>query len=360
MRRFFLICLALFAVCLSATQTSVTKITASTDNPLVSRITITLSEKTAWSHTVDRSKHQLIITLQNCELAAPSPSGIDNNNLISSVTFAGSPSYLKIIVTVNGPFLLETSSAENPFRIFLDIFAYHDPYTYEDYLAQTRFYEQTEQWDAAAKEYAIMMRHYPKQTDGYYLWALTLLRSNKPEEAKTKLRLVSTDSKYYPAAQAALIKLENNEPAEAILNEAQRFTTHPLSQASEKSNPDTVLTQSAACGSGTLPSSDKKRYSILFSLPLWFWLLVLIILAVLFLIIIDIALKGKERKNTAATLSKIGIVYDAGKQDLVVRLLERGWQENEIARELLLTEPEADFYIRRGKKIIKRKKHRRE
>jgi hypothetical protein len=383
MKRYLMIFLVIGFLQILAAQVVIKQITATNDNPIVSRVTITLSEKTEWSYTVETNKHAAIVSIKNCSDDNPTIRGMSNNKVLAGISLDGNAAYRKVNLTLNGPFLIEKSSAENPFRIIIDLFAFKRNYTFDERLAQAKFYEQTGQLTTASKEYSKTMQAFPQNTDGYYGWANVLIKRDRPETAKAKLRLVAKDSGSYSAAQSLLAKLEGKAPLETVPESPDQPVSNTTPQVAEQPPAESIRIVSQP-HTGTPIEVNPEEIKIRFfsfqtffgkswkefcqtpimlklrSLPIWFWIIVIIILALLILILLDYLLNHKRRGKTAKVKKSNLLAGDAIKQGMVIKLLENGWDVKEIARELMLSLSETQLYVKQGKRIIKRKKQRSE
>lgn len=359
--------LALFAGLLAA-QNKVEQIAVSHDNPIVTRVAMTLTQKTKWSHSVDTDKHQVTVTIEDCDASTPLIGGLSNNKLVTKIDLMNKYNGGVVVLTLSGPFFIETTSVDNPYKIVLDLFVYKKTYSYQDLLNQALFYEKSGYYVKAAKQYSKMQKDYPQNAETNYYWGNLLLKQRKTDSAITKLKLVPSTSKFYQAAQKSLQKLNAAdseipipvaEPVAVtdsvpVVRDSVIVPVQPLkiTQVSGKFKFFSFKTFFGVTWGEFLTS---KFMMALFALPIWFWIIIGVVLIIIVLVIFDVIhFRKLHRKNRTPKPKKTKQI-DQVKLEMVSKLLENGWQEYEIARELLLTPKEVHQYIREGKKNLSQK-----
>jgi len=347
---------------LISAQVLIQKIVASNDNPMVSRVAITLSEKTEWSYTIDKDTHVVKVTIKNCDVDNPSVSGISSSNLVSSIDLLNNMNNGLVVFTLNGPFFIETMSVENPFKIVLDLFVYKKTYTFQEQLSQAAFYEKSNMWTKANRQYQNMQRDFPQNLDLNYYWGNLLIRQKKYDSAKNKLLTVPESSGFYRSAQLSLAKLENKDTQQTEQTKSEISDRDSANTTVEKAPvvPTTVLIEErkpfrffdfqTIFGQSTYKQGWFIFVSKLEALPIWFWLVFLVVLAIVILVVFDIVhvrkQYGKKKKSKAPKIK----ADNTARMEIIMKLLNAGWQEEEIARELLVSIKEVKLYITQGKK----------
>jgi TolA-binding protein len=356
--------LALFAVLLAA-QNKVEQIAVSYDNPIVSRVAMTLTQKTKWTYSVDTDNHQVTVTIEDCDASSPLIGGLSNSKLVTKIDLLNKYNAGVVVLTLSGPFYIETTSVDNPYKIVLDLFVYKKTYSYQDLLNQALFYEKSGYYAKAAKQYAKMQTDYPQNKDTNYYWGNLLLKQRKTDKAIEKLKLVPTDSKFYKTAQTSLQKLEVTDSeipvpvAEPVAitdsvpadKDSLVVPVQPL-KITQVSGKFKFLSFKTFFGVTWGEFLTSKFMLALFALPIWFWIIVGVVLIIIVLVIFDVLHLKKLRRKNRPPKAKKSKQLDQVKVEMVVKLLEHGWQEYEISRELLLTPKEVHQYIREGKKAI--------
>lgn len=367
--------------CIVQAQVVVDKIDVSYDNPVVTRVAIALSKEASWTYTIDKDQHVVNVSIKDCNVANPIVSGSNKSNLVSDIKLSNNESYGLIAVTLSGPFYIETLTVDNPFKIVLDLFAYKKVYSYQDLLYQAIFYEKSGMYTKASKQYTIMQSNYPKMPDTNYYWGNLYIKQRRPDKAKDKLSAVPQESQFYKQAQTALAKLEGNtaadikkvEPvvAQDVKKEAPSIEeTLPIkADSNESSDTIPIVPHRVRLKHKPFKFFDLKTFLqrnsqkianskfIIFinSLPFWFWIIVFVALAIVVLVIFDVIhVRRKMGVNKTAKKTKFSSQNPA-KLNMIVKLLEQGWKEKEIAREMQMTPKEAHIYIKQGKKIYAKK-----
>ncbi len=364
MKKTIIIILLLLASALLLAQNKVEQIAVSYDNPVVTRVAITPSQKTTWSYSVDKDKHTVTVKVTDCDVSSPLIGGLSNSKLVTDIDLLNKYNAGEIILGLSGPFFIETMTVDKPFKIVLDLFVYKKVYSYQELLYQANFYEKSGFYAKAAKQYAQMLRDYPQNKDTNYYWGNLLLKQGKNESAIAKLQAVPQTSKFYQAAQKSLTKLnaasdevpipvDNTPiPIDTAVVDTTRFVApvKPLNIV-DKSQKFSIFSFKTLFGVNWDEFVSSKFMLQLFALPIWFWLIILVVLIIIVLVIFDVMHFRKTRKKKSKPGRKVKQGdLDPEKLDLVAKLLQKNWQEPEIARELLLTAKEAHKYIKQARK----------
>jgi len=372
MKRYVLLAVILGCLGLLVAQTTIEKIDVSFDNPVVTRVAIAVSAKSDWTYTVDKDYHLLYITVKNCTPGSPIVSGLNKNNLIKDINFIESTINGLVVLTLDKPFYIETMTVDNPFKIVVDLFVYKQAYSYKDLLDQAAFYEKSRKWNAANKQYSKMLQQYPKNSDTYYYWGNLLVRQGRIESAIEKLSMVPQSSQFFQAAQKVLAKLTGNELPVAETNiresDAQESSVSDTLISTVESSPVVekplkrkrfsynfnIFNLKNLFGNWNIGAIFSGIYAWIMSMPIWFWIIILVVLLIIVLIIIDLHRNKKLGRRVRIQKNKI-YADDSIKQGMIVKLLEHGWQENEIARELQISLKEVRLYFKKIKKDKARK-----
>lgn len=362
------VCQILISLCFSTflfAQATINKIELSTDNPMVTRVAIELSDKTEWSHSIDKDNRQVKVLIKNCDVNHPEVKGLGKSNLVSDLAQTNIGNDGNVLLTINGLFLIETMTLNNPFKIVIDLFVFKKAYSYPELLYQATFYEKSGLLNKAARIYEKMRMQFPENTDTNYYWGNLLIRQNKKIAAKEKLLAVAFDSKEYKKAQDLIAKLDGNETVEAdpiIKNVADKDTINSIGLS------DSISTLAAQKPfrkrtfhffslknilqfdfSKLVPTSFFRDIKNLSS---WFWLIIGVVALIILLVIYDI-IRIQKRKSKSRIKGKFKVKADNKiKQDLIKKLREQGWAVKEISRELMITEKETQMYIKQIKKEI--------
>ncbi len=356
-------------------QSVVDKIDVSFDNPMVTRVAIALSKDADWSYTVDKDKHLVNVVIKNCNVSNPIITGLNKSNLVSDIDLSNSNGNGLLALTLAGPFYIETLTVDNPFKIVLDLFVYKNSYSYTESHQQAIFYEKSGMYSKAGRQYAKMQSNFPDNKDTNYYWGSLYIKQRKPDKAKEKMQAVTKESQFYMQAQAMLAKLDGKElpiakKVEPVIEQEITEKPLPVIQESTKiSDQGTVIPKKVIIRhkpfkffdfrtllSGTSQKiANSKLFVLLRSLPIWFWIIVLVTLGIVALVIFDVMRlrrkEGKKRKTNKTAAQ----AQSKSKLNIVVKLLEKGWKEKEIARELQISPKEAHTLIKQGKKIYAQK-----
>jgi hypothetical protein len=336
MIRLCLILCLLISICLLTAETSLDKITVNSENLIVTRVVLSLSQKADWSYQTDTANHQINVRIRNCTSANPVAEGLQNGDLVVSVTSEIIKQDVLVKIVLSGAFYLETLHLDEPYKLVFDLFTYKSDYNYQDQLAQAVFYEKVGKWIAADKQYAQLRRDFPHEVDANFFWAKLLLKQHCFEKAKAKLEAVSSNSKFYKDAQILLTKLNDKaygEIEEALVEKPVYARAESCATPLKKST-STVL---PAKPLSNIIRDTEKTVSIKWAeLPIWAWFIVLLIVLITLLIILDWLRHHKEWKSGKVERCISFIQDDKIKSEMVRKLVANGWSETVIARELQL------------------------
>lgn len=363
MKHYVMLAVILFFGSLLMAQAMVEKVDISYDNPMVTRIVITVSQKTDWTHTIDKDYNLLYVTIKDCTPGNPIISGLNQSNLVKDVNVIESTVNGIVVLTLDKAVTVETMTLEEPFKIVADLFIAKNSYTYQELLHQANFYEKSKKWNAANRTYTKITQQYPKTFDVYYHWGNLLVRQGREESAIEKYQKLPSTSQYYNTAQKTIARLTGAEvpvaetaPAEtevAVQDTANLITipeTKAVPAASKKSLPKIKFLDFKTLFSQiSLKSTFSGALNWMLSLPIWFWIIVLVILAIVVLVLFDLSYIRKQKGITRTKKIKVK-ADDRIKQKMVSSLLLHDWKEPEIARELLITEKEVKLYTQKIKK----------
>lgn len=368
MKRYVLLALMLGCLALMMAQATIEKIEISFDNPVVTRVVISVSTKSDWTHTIDKDYNLLYVTVKDCAPGSPIVSGMAQNYMIKDVNTIESTVNGLVVLTVDKPFFVETMTLDNPFRIVTDLFVSKDTYTYQDLLNHASFYEKSKKWNAANRTYTKILQQYPRNLDTYYHWGNLLVRQGRNESAVEKYNQVPQSSQYFQASQRTIARLTGTELPESEVDIAE--TESELSDTLAAATIASPVAGTPVRPQRTISSFNIFDFKTMFSnwniggfftrifnwaksLPIWLWIIVLVILAIIDLIFFDIQRIKKQKGRIRP--QKIKIKADNSvRQGMISKLLDHGWQEPEIARELLITLKEVSLYLKKIKKEKRR------
>jgi len=346
LRQIGLIVLLLCGLCLLRAETSLDKITVNSENLIVTRVVLSLSQKAEWSFQTDTDRHIIRVRIRNCTSANPIAEGLQSVGLVVNVTAENSKQDVLVKIVMSGAFYLETLHVDEPYKIVFDLFQYKKVYNYQDQLAQAVFYEKVGKWVLAGKQYAQIRRDFPNEVDANFLWAKLLLKQRNYAKAKTRLEAVSSYSKHYEDAQLLLTKLKNKDYTEI---EAE-LTKIPAFAGMTDSVAAPVKTTSNPIPPKSLRNVIKDTEQTLVvkwaELPIWAWLIVLLIVLIAALILLDWLRHHKEWKSGKVERFISPLQDDSIKAAMVRKLLDSGWNETEIAKELMLDAKEVKRYAK--------------
>ncbi|MFO7660150.1 MAG: hypothetical protein R6V77_04490 [Candidatus Cloacimonadaceae bacterium] len=362
MKHYVMLAVMLVLTGLMMAQATVEKVDISYDNPMVTRVVITVSEKTDWTHSIDKDYNLLYVTIKECTPGSPVVSGLNNSNLVKDVNLIESTVNGIVVLTLDKPFYAETMTLENPYRIVTDLFISKNSYTYQELLHQANFYEKSKKWNAANRTYTKITQQYPRTLDAYFHWGNLLVRQGRTESALEKYNKLPATSQYYQTALKTIARLTGTEVPETetetaeaeiavpdTLNQIVIPEAKPIPQASKRKLPQINFFDFKTMFSQiSLKSAFAGALKWLTSIPIWFWIIVLLMLAILVLVLLDMQ-RVRKQKGIVRT-KKIKIKADDKiKQKMIANLLLHDWKEPEIARELLISEKEVKLYIKKIK-----------
>jgi hypothetical protein len=362
MKRWMLLFVLMGLFAFLGAQKFIQTIDISHDNPIVTRMVLTLSEKAEWTYTLDTKAHQVKLIVYGSDVGSPIVTGLDKNYLITNLDLKKNQGNANVILTLDGSFLIEKSSLTDPYRIVLDLFKFKRSYTYEESLAEAEFYTKVGKFTEANKQYTKITKDFPQNLDAYYYWGQMLIQQSMKDAAIEKLNAVPQGSSLFQAAQKSVAILEGRETSPSV--------EVPDAYAGQDS-----LARKTAADSVVLPPLRKRTIGSSFNifnpgnfiniaklnvtiskathdlarLPVWFWVIFVVVLVIITLVIIDVIRFRKERPGQFKR--KKVKADNSTKQIMVNKLLIDGWKEPEIARELLMSDREAKLYIKLGKKI---------
>lgn len=348
MRRIGLILLLLYSLCLLTGQTTIDNITVNGENLIVTRVVISLAQKAVWSYQTDTDKHVVSVHISNCNSTQPQIEGLHTGTLVTAIETTSQKNDAVVAINLSGPFYIETLFLDEPYKIVLDLFKYQKVYNYQDQLAQAAFYVKSGKWYAAGKQYAQIRKDFPSEFDANYLWAKLLLKQHNFEKAKAKLEAVPSYSKYYAEAQATLTKLNANTYTYTEVEEPEADKVDTVTPANPRQNiPKATSTVVPALSFNHVVKATEETVSLkLADIPVWAWFLMLLVVLIACFIILDILHHQKAHKERKAAREITLIKDDSIKAAMVRKLIENGWNETEIARELMLKPKDVKRYAK--------------
>ena len=220
------------------------------------------------------------------------------------------------------------------------------PYSFKEYLLyhniKTDFYTSAGKLNSADKIYYELSKSYPEDYAILYKWTLLLKQrgSNRINNIAAK---IPQNSEYYPLAQQVL--KGNQIPKTAQCNPAEKTQIAGKTVCNQE-KAETIIPQAPETGKTANTIQDKK-------LPATKWMRKLMLLIILILILILIyhliANIGKRKKKPTLDFkmeseNKTEIPAEENKTLvlMVQRLLDSGWKNSEIARELKISEEEVE------------------
>ncbi len=351
MKRIGLLLLLLSSLCLLLAQAKIDNITYNGENLIVTRIVISLSQKAVWSTQTDLDNHVVNVQIRNCDGSNAKIEQQINSSLVKNVSAESKGKYAVVTIAANGPFYVETMEMKSPFKIVVDLFEFKRTYTYQEQLAQATFYEKVGKWNTAGKQYAKMRRDFPYEIDVNYLWAKLLLKQNNYDKAKDKLEAVSSDSDHYKDAQYLLTKLKQKNFT--VIQE--QIADKPDSEVyvppiAPRPKPTSIVVPRTTFQS-IMKDTEKTVNIKLAEVPVWGWFILLLVVLIAIFILLDFLRHHKQQTESKPGQKVSLLLDDSIKTDMIMKLLDSGWNEKQIARELLISPKEVKRFTKKPKKI---------
>ncbi|MEN6445072.1 MAG: hypothetical protein ABFC98_03395 [Candidatus Cloacimonas sp.] len=276
----------------------------------------------------------------------------------------------RLRIAISPAYRLEKMVLEEPLRLVLDIIVAKP--NRQQKLDIADFYTSCGKLNSADKIYGELNNDYPSDGEILYKWAL-LLEQRGSNRAKGIVTKIPKNSAYYSAGQDLLARLNGQKipatpppekpstPEKIMQKEEPRpiEPTQPIQEppATEEiikmPMPETLIANPPmpeGSQKSSLPSEQEEtKESFLDQNPL---LIVFIVLLVLLLCIIFIFLHGSKKKfkPSATLLSEIKATNTNLDTDtlcrMVSKLLENGWTNRQIAKELKLPEEEVERLVK--------------
>lgn len=386
MKRIVLLYILLCMALICSAQTKVNSIVANAQNKIVTRVVITLSEKTGWTTESDPTNRSVTVSVPQADASGVTVTGVNGNNLISELKAAEGGN---INIRLKSKFFVETMSMDNPYRIIIDLFVAKS-YTYQEHFQQAVFYEQMGKWNSAAKEYNKMLIKYPQNTDAHYYYAKLLLNQNNKSKAKEHLSAVPATSRYYAEASAMLNGLEGKSalPQTVTKVPAAKVTIPPpmarpvtpqptASKPAVSSDPllaemeaviamaessayndiakiDTIFDASSTVlgGKTTEQNSLEQDFDPIKAvkkIQWWLWVLIILVITITVFIIVDYLNTRKMNKKLHKVPDSAALFDNETQSRMVQKLLADGWDASEIARELRMNLRDVETCIKQNK-----------
>jgi len=294
-------------------------------------------------YKVEKGNDFVEIKLDNSDLSKlniSNPAG----GLIKSIEQFGD----KIIIAISCPYCLEQMILDSPQRLVLDIIiAQPDK---EQKLEIADFYTSTGKLNSADKIYGQLHHNYPEDHEILYKWIL-LLKQRGSSRLKDIAAKIPQNSEYYPLAQQ-IVKGDYRDKTMLVYPEGKTKNACQISSTEEKTTTESIYiipeTQQEKKQTSK-PDKVKKLYS-----TKWIRWVMLIIILILLLILIYHFLANISRKKRKTTYN-INIEPDSKEKIspeenktfclMVCRLLDFGWTNSEIARELKISEEEVERLV---------------
>ncbi len=338
-KRFFVTLILLTAVFCSALE--VTYIDWQNYGSAATRIVIGLYG--TGDYKVDKSNDFVEIKLDNADV-----SKVDISNsaegLIKSIEQFGD----KIVISTFCPYCLEQMELDAPRRLVLDLIVAQPDKQQKIELAD--FYTSVGKLNSADKIYSELHRNYPSDYEILYKWAC-LLKQRGSGRLKEIVGKIPEKSEYYSLAQQMLKGTEKKDSAQ-LCSPQKAQNACKISSVEEKTTTDSLYimpkTQQDKKQT-TKPAKVKKLYG-----RKWISRIMLLIILMLLLILIYHFIASISRKKRKTTLN-INIEPE-NKEDIhpeenntlclmVRRLLDFGWTNSEIAKELKISEEEVERLV---------------
>ena len=307
----------------------------------VSRIVIGLYGTGAYK--VEQGNNFVEIKLDNSDVSKLNIS-IPAGWLLKSIEQFGD----KIIIAISCPFCLEQMILDSPRRLVLDIIVAQPDKQQKLEIAD--FYTSTGKLNSADRIYGQLHHKYPEDHEILYKWVL-LLKQRGSSRLKDVAAKIPQNSEYYPLAQQ-IVKGNYRDKTTLIYPEGKTKNACKISSTGEKTTTESIYiipeTQQET-KQPSKPDKVKKLYS-----TKWIRRIMLIIILILLLILIYhfIANISRKKRKTAYNIniepeSKEKIPPEENKTFflMVCRLLDFGWTNSEIARELKISEEEVERLV---------------
>ena len=307
----------------------------------VSRIVIGLYGTGAYK--VEQGNNFVEIKLDNSDVSKLNIS-IPAGGLLKSIEQFGD----KIIIAISCPFCLEQMILDSPRRLVLDIIVAQPDKQQKLEIAD--FYTSTGKLNSADRIYGQLHHKYPEDHEILYKWVL-LLKQRGSSRLKDVAAKIPQNSEYYPLAQQ-IVKGNYRDKTTLIYPEGKTKNACKISSTGEKTTTESIYiipeTQQET-KQPSKPDKEKKLYS-----TKWIRRIMLIIILILLLILIYhfIANISRKKRKTAYNISiepesKEKIPSEENKTFflMVCRLLDFGWTNSEIARELKISEEEVERLV---------------
>jgi len=237
---------------------------------------------------------------------------------------------------------------DSPRRLVLDIIVAQPDKQQKLEIAD--FYTSTGKLNSADKIYGQLHHKYPDDHEILYKWVL-LLKQRGSSRLKDIAAKIPQNSEYYPLAQQ-IVKGNYRDKTTLIYPEGKTKNACKISSTGEKTTTESIYiipeTQQET-KQPSKPDKEKKLYS-----TKWIRRIMLIIILILLLILIYhfIANISRKKRKTAYNISiepesKEKIPSEENKTFflMVCRLLDFGWTNSEIARELKISEEEVERLV---------------
>lgn len=254
----------------------------------------------------------------------------------------------KIIIAISCPYCLEQMILDSPRRLVLDIIVAQPDKQQKLEIAD--FYTSTGKLNSADKIYGQLHHKYPDDHEILYKWVL-LLKQRGSSRLKDIAAKIPQNSEYYPLAQQ-IVKGNYRDKTTLIYPEGKTKNACKISSTGEKTTTESIYiipeTQQET-KQPSKPDKEKKLYS-----KKWIRRIMLIVILILLLILIYHFIANISRKKRKTTYniniepeSKEKILPEENKTFflMVCRLLDFGWTNSEIARELKISEEEVERLV---------------
>ena len=254
----------------------------------------------------------------------------------------------KMVIPISSSYLLEQMVLDSPRRLVLDIIVAKPDKQQKLELAD--FYTSAGKLNSADKIYYELAKSYPEDYAILYKWTLLLKQrgSSRINEIAAK---IPQNSEYYPFAQQIIkgnqlrkaaqctpaVKTQNACKIEGDKEKAETKSLSLIPKAPEKAEKTAN------------PIKDKKLFA-----TKWIPKLMLLIILILLLILIYhiLANVGKRKKKPPLNFNlesqkKTELTTEENKTLVLMvrRLLDSGWKNSEIARELKISEEEVERLV---------------
>lgn len=306
----------------------------------ITRLVLSLSRSVRYTILYSPEKQSLKITMKQTRATGDIQEPIQGlSPVIQSSKFSQIGNSLVLELTGTQKLHYEHFTLrENGYKIVLDLYPAAMEETLQGQTKLAYFYAETENYVKSQKLFESLASEYPVDTVYNYYWGLSLLSQNNKEQAIEKFKAVKQGVPEFLMAQIELKNL--GQPTLIVDAPKQPQHTKQGNWLNKQLSP--------------LFTTESK---LSFNLPTWLttalalWIIIGLLLCILILAIFVVVLSVKvhnlkiqlcniRNKNTVSIL-----IDDDSKKKMVSRLVQNGWSNREISKELHISVKEVEAII---------------